>query len=234
MKPASKFLFETSFDVDAAPAPARAEAVAPAEPVAPPPPSYSEADLAAARSDGYARGRAEGEAVARAAAEQAAAAALAGIAQTLPGMAQQIDEGLAAASKLMLETTLAALRRLLPELGRRGGLAEIEGLLQQTITHLREESRVAVRLNESQLDHLRHRLDAVAQSAGFEGRFVLLADEAIAPGDCRIEWADGGVERVAARVWTDIEAAVLRAVAATTPHRLPGGSDASSPADPAP
>ena len=30
---------------------------------------------------------------------------------------------------------------------------------------------------------------------GFEGRLVVLAEPEIAPGDCRIEWADGGVVR---------------------------------------
>jgi flagellar assembly protein FliH len=233
MKPASKFLFDTSFDFDAPAAPVEAVPVPP-EPPAAPPPAYGEAELAAARQEGYAKGRAEGEAAAHATAERAAATALAAIAQALPLLAEQIDAGVTAAARLMLEITLAGLRRVMPELGRRGGLVEIESLLQQTIVHLREESRVAVRLNESQLDKLRDRLDAVAQAAGFEGRFVLLADEEIAPGDCRIEWADGGVERVAARVWSDIEATVLRAVVASaTPNRQPGGNDASAAA-PAP
>lgn len=243
MKPAAKFLFDTEFDGATAasgqgmstPMGLRADAAPPpAASAAPPPPTYGEAELAAARKDGHAQGRSAGEAAARASAEHAAAAALAAIEAALPGLARQIDDGLTAASRLMLESTLAGLRRLMPELGRRGGLAEIEGLLEQTIAHLREESRIVVRLNDTQLDGLRARLDAAAQAAGFEGRFVLLADEDIAPGDCRIEWADGGVERTAARVWTSIEAAVLRAVAASThrpgaaPQGQPGGTHPSA------
>lgn len=238
MKAVSKFLFDTEFDGDAAPSGQdrmtsmglRSDATPPPPPAPPPPePTFSEADLAAARKQGHAQGRSEGEAAARVSAEQAAAVALAALEAALPGLARQINEGLATASRLMLESSLAGLRRLMPELGRRGGLAEIEGLLQETITHLREESRIVVRLNDAQLDGLRARLDAVAQAAGFEGRFVLLADDDIAPGDCRIEWADGGVERVAARVCTDIESAILRAVAAATdPHGQPGGTHSSS------
>ena len=40
------------------------------------------------------------------------------------------------------------------------------------------------------------------RTRGFEGRLVVLAEPEIAPGDCKIEWADGGVvlERAAIEV----------------------------------
>ena len=200
MKPVAKFLFDTEFDTGApssqgmsTPMGLRAEAAAPPPaPPAPPPPTYGEAELAAARKEGHAQGRSAGEAAARASAEHAAAAALAALEAALPGLARQIDDGLTAASRLMLESTLAGLRRLMPELGRRGGLAEIEGLLEQTIAHLREESRIVVRLNDTQLDGLRGRLDATAQAAGFEGRFVL-------PSARRLPHRMGGWRRRARR-----------------------------------
>lgn len=226
MKPAVKFLFDTSFDVDATTAKPRVDAAAAATrdappeltkaPPPPPPPSFTEADLAAVRREAHAQGRAEGEAAALASIAQTNGAVLAAIREALPGIARAIEEGMANARRHMLETTLAGLRRLMPDLNRRGGLAEIEGLLRETLTHLPDESRLVVRLNDSLLDGLRADLDPLARSAGFEGKLVLLAEEDIAPGDCRIEWADGGVERVAARVWADIEAAMSRALTATT------------------
>jgi flagellar assembly protein FliH len=36
---------------------------------------------------------------------------------------------------------------------------------------------------------------AIARQTGFEGRLVIMAEPDIAVGDCRIEWADGGVMR---------------------------------------
>ncbi len=234
MKPLAKFLFDTSFDLEEAPAPRvlppLREAPAP-EPV-PAAPSFGEADLAQARQDGFAEGQAQAAAAARASIEQSAADALAALAARLPALAGQVEEGLAANARLMIETALAGLRRIMPELSRRGGLAEIEGLLEQTVTGLREESRIVVRLNEQLLDALRDRLERVAQTSGFEGRFVLLADEEIPVGDCRIEWAEGGVERMTSRVWDDIDAAVTRALsmppdAAPTKDRLPIATGAS-------
>jgi len=227
MKPLAKFLFDTSFDVDDAPAAeAAAQEAANVEPVPPPAPSFSEEELAAAREEARAEGRAEGEAAVRASLEQAAVMTLGRLAGALPGLARQIEEGFVRNARLMLEASVAALGRLAPELSRRGGLIEVEGLLQQTVRDLRDESRIVVRLNDQLLDRLSARLDHVARSTGFEGRIVLLADDEIAVGDCRIEWADGGVERITSRVWAEIEAAVKRALAASDLR----GSDASVPA----
>jgi len=41
--------------------------------------------------------------------------------------------------------------------------------------------------------HARENIERQAAHSGFEGRLVILAEPGIATGDCRIEWADGGV-----------------------------------------
>jgi flagellar assembly protein FliH len=41
----------------------------------------------------------------------------------------------------------------------------------------------------------RSALDEIARTRGFEGRLVVIAEPEIALGDCKIEWADGGVVR---------------------------------------
>ena len=49
---------------------------------------------------------------------------------------------------------------------------------------------------------------------GFGGRLLLIADEGLGPGDCRLEWADGGIERQAQRTWVEIEQRIARSLAA--------------------
>ena len=39
----------------------------------------------------------------------------------------------------------------------------------------------------------RERIERMARQSGFEGSLVILAEPEIEFGDCRIEWADGGV-----------------------------------------
>ena len=55
---------------------------------------------------------------------------------------------------------------------------------------------------------LRERLQGIAEGRGFEGKLIVLAEAAIAPGDCRLEWADGGLARDRAQ----LEAAITDAV----------------------
>ena len=58
------------------------------------------------------------------------------------------------------------------------------------------------------------RLDEIARLHGFEGRLVVLAEPGMALGDCRIEWADGGLARDRAATEAAIGEAVDRYVAA--------------------
>jgi flagellar assembly protein FliH len=52
-----------------------------------------------------------------------------------------------------------------------------------------------VRVNDALHETARTRLEEIASARGFEGRLVVIAEPEIAVGDCRIEWADGGIVR---------------------------------------
>jgi len=60
---------------------------------------------------------------------------------------------------------------------------------------------------------LQERLTQLSASNGFEGRVVLIGDDAMGESDCRVEWADGGVEREAGRIWRAVEEALARYIA---------------------
>ena len=68
--------------------------------------------------------------------------------------------------------------------------------------------------SRSRLYEVAHkRLEEIARLRGFEGRLVVLAEPDIALGDCRIEWADGGLARDRAATEAAIAEAVERYVA---------------------
>ncbi|HXW28667.1 MAG TPA: flagellar assembly protein FliH, partial [Xanthobacteraceae bacterium] len=68
--------------------------------------------------------------------------------------------------------------------------------------------------------------EALVRTHGFEGRLVVLAEPEIAAGDCRVEWADGGMVRDRAAVERSIDDAVNRYLGARPggPQRASGGA----------
>ncbi|HJZ20102.1 MAG TPA: FliH/SctL family protein, partial [Bradyrhizobium sp.] len=81
-------------------------------------------------------------------------------------------------------------------------LGEITGLVRECFSHLVSTPHLVVRINEALYEPARAKIEQLAKRSGFEGRLVILAEPEIATGDCRIEWADGGVvlERAAIEI----------------------------------
>jgi len=70
-----------------------------------------------------------------------------------------------------------------------------------------------VRINDSLYEAAHERIDGLAKQSGFAGRLVILAEPEIDTGDCRIEWADGGVVLERAAIEAKINELVGRYVA---------------------
>ena len=224
MNASHKYLFETSFDPEdirkaaeqrtrAAKQAAEAEAAAKSvakEPPRPAEPTFSKADLEAARAQGHEAGEQAGQAAAAASAQQRLADTLAEVSRQLAPMIEQQALNQETMVEQSIEIALAITRKVLPELARRKGLTEIEALVRECLQDLSEEPRVVIRVADDLLDLMRARVDPLAASLGFPGSIVLLAERSLGPADCRVEWADGGAERLTDQVWHDIETSVAR------------------------
>jgi len=97
-----------------------------------------------------------------------------------------------------VDVAVAVARKLCSELMSGEPLAEITALVSDCFSHLVSTPHLVVRINDSLYEAARDKIERQAAQSGFEGRLVILAEPEIATGDCRIEWADGGVvlERV--------------------------------------
>ena len=171
-------------------------------------PRFSEIDLAGAEE----RGRVAGLAQARTEAEHLAAQALGVIGRRLGELSAAQKESAATAERTAVEIAAATMRKILPVYAQRHGLDEIEAVVKECLARVPDEPRVVVRVPEALLDPIQSRMADIAASAGFPGGVVLLADQTLGHADCRVEWADGGADRDAARLWTDIEACLVRAL----------------------
>ncbi len=92
-----------------------------------------------------------------------------------------------------VDVAVAVARKLCSQLIANEPLGEITGLVSECFSQLVSTPHLVVRINESLYDVARERIERLAKHSGFEGRLVILAEPEIATGDCRIEWADGGV-----------------------------------------
>lgn len=167
-----------------------------------------------AEAQAHRKGFAAGQAQARGEAEQKIAAALTVIAE---GFAR-LDNALTGIETRLeteaVEVAVAVAAKLAPELIAREPFAEISALANDCFHQLVIAPHIVVRVGNDVFDQAHEQLTALAQSRGIEGRLVVLADETMKPGDCKIEWADGGVNRDQAATLSAIDDVVGRYVAA--------------------
>ena len=113
-----------------------------------------------------------------------------------------------------VEVAVAVARKLAPALIEREPFAEIAALAASCFRELVAAPHLVVRINDSLYAAAREKLDEIARARGFEGKLVVLGEPSIGVGDCRIEWADGGVNRDAGTAAGAIGEAVTRYISA--------------------
>jgi flagellar assembly protein FliH len=163
-----------------------------------------------AETTGYGRGFAEAKAATKAEAEQRAAMALERIAASLKTFETSFAAVEARLETEAVEVAVAVARKLAPTLVAREPLAEISALATDCFRHLVASPHVVVRVNDTLHAAARDGLEEIIRRQALESRLVVLAEPDIAPGDCRIEWADGGIVRDGAAIAAAIEQAVSR------------------------
>jgi len=148
-----------------------------------------------AEAQAHRKGFAAGQAQAQGETAQRAAAALARIADGL----ERLDRALTGIETRLeteaVEVAVAVAAKLAPQLIAREPFAEISALATECFHQLVTTPHIVVRIGADIYETAKDRLEEIARARGFEGRLVVAPDTAMAPGDCRIEWADGGVTR---------------------------------------
>jgi flagellar assembly protein FliH len=200
MSAPAKFLFDVDFS-----APDRKEK--------PATPAEIAAKIAETEARAYRAGYDAAQREAKVESDRRAALALEEIAIAIKGIAARINGIENRMETEAVDVAVAVARKLCAELIAREPLGEITALVSDCFSHLVSTPHLVVRINDSLYEGARAQIERLAAHAGFEGRLVILAEPAIATGDCRIEWADGGVVLDSAAIEAKISELVGRYLA---------------------
>ena len=118
------------------------------------------------------------------------------------------------------EATALALsvgRRLAKVLIERHPLEFAEEMITETLGHMTEalrESKITIRVAPNLAEPLTSHIGKITEKTGFTGQTIILEEQGFGAGDCRVEWAHGGAERMITDIDRWIEDAVGRYLAA--------------------
>jgi flagellar assembly protein FliH len=220
MQLSQKFLFDRDFDLEKA----RQQQVLvdqqrAAE--APPVPMFDELTLRQAQKDAYDQGYAAGLTQAEESQQQVLVGLWDRVGHKLNMLLEQEDLRTNQTQAVALRSVLHLVKKFWPKLQNTLGQKDIEDFIAQTLAENTEESRIVLRVNDGQLDRIAAQLPRLKELQGYQGKVITLADDSVMPGDCKIEWADGGVEKLGRHVMEQIEHLMERVLVSGTHQPMP-------------
>jgi flagellar assembly protein FliH len=166
--------------------------------------------LAAAEARAYRDGYDAGQREAKAESDRRTALALEEIRLAIQGIEARYAGVETRMETEAVDVAVAVARKLCNQLIAAEPLGEITGLVSDCFSHLVATPHLVVRINSQLYEAAREKIERQAAQSGFQGRLVILAEPDIATGDCRIEWADGGVVLERAAIEAKIDELVAR------------------------
>jgi len=189
MSSSSKFLFDTEFG---SATPLHKKTVDTPEA---PPLLYSEEDKERMCAEAFQSGFTDGKQEALDGFEASTAEVLDTIGAQLQNIAQTHGNQLENIRCEAASLACAIAKKLAPALIARQPEVEILSMIEECLVDLHDEPRIVLRASEAVCSTISEKIDKLTAANGFQGNVILLPDETKTNGDCRIEWADGGVER---------------------------------------
>jgi flagellar assembly protein FliH len=194
------YMFDQSFDLSAM----KAEETKKVEP------TFSEGDVAAAREAGRQEGLVEGRAAATREISQQQAELLSHVERLMQRLSDDVWKVYAQQKQAASDIALTIVRKLLPDYVKKYGMQEMTSAIEASIAEMINEPRLVLRVPDPHFDFISKEVNTIADKLGYGGKIIVLADPNLGEHDCRLEWADGGMERNLNLTWSEIERQVAR------------------------
>lgn len=176
-------------------------------------PVFSEEQILLAKEKAFEEGREAGLSESRKERDESVAQTLESLFSLLEKLGEGEDKRLVESRRMGVSLALKIVQKIMPQLSKRFSLPEIENLIAETIDRRPDEPRFVVSVAPSILEPLKDRIEAVAGGAERARKVVLMIDETMPETGARVEWADGGAERLDERLLAQVEEELSRAIA---------------------
>ncbi len=173
-------------------------------------PTFSEEEVEMAREEGFAAGKEAGVREAAAATETQILDALNQVTASFADVCRMQVDSNREIARDMLGVASSIARKAFPDLNARNALGEIDRMVAEILDAILEEPKVQIFVAPELRDPLANRLEKIADRVGYEGRLSVTGDKLLEPGDCRVEWANGGAVRKIEDMWQQIDEIVER------------------------
>ncbi|WP_373085542.1 hypothetical protein [Sneathiella sp.] len=220
----NKFMFDTEFCPDGTSAhdgarQAKAEVAI-----------YTESNMAELKIQAFDDGVRMGESQTQETIENGVSLTLAAISTQLQELMGTHDAKMLAVKRDAAQLALTIAKKLASSLIQQHPEEEVLKLFEECLSDLRDEPRIVVRASDDICEKLAGKVDEISIASGFQGNVILLPDQTKKTGDCRVEWADGGVERNLEDLQQKMSGIVSRfAQSIRSPGNEPGNQNDSVP-----
>lgn len=191
----------------------------------PPPPVFSEEELAAARDMAFEQGRQKGNREQMESREQFVAETLAKIADSFSHLfaAETLRENIFEKESLCL--SIETLDLLFPLLNEKFGHEEVTRIIRKTLTDHKKTKEIIIRVPQGLKAEIEVLIARIREEEHEEALWRVMEDSILSPGDCALEWSDGGAVRDSLRAARDIRKNMEILLGAAVPAAVMGGSD---------
>lgn len=180
-------------------------------------PTFSEAEIMAAKQQGFADGFSQGHAKGRAEIDREQEVRELQLTQVLQMVAQGLGNEIgvfrkhqAAHVKYSADVVLMVARKLAGQALESQPLAAIEGMVSECIEMLMGKAQVTLVVHPDLSELLQNYLTTHVPVTE-KMKLIIVGDAKLAKGDCRIEWPGGAAERHTEALWQEMETVIKRA-----------------------
>lgn len=182
-------------------------------PEEPPAPTFSEDEMQYARDVSFKNGYDKGVLETRQSIDNALVDLCGRIGVQLDAVAIQEAKHVHDAHALIVQTVLATMKKMWPKVMQQIGLETVTDTIRQSLDYNADEARVVVRVHADLVQAVENVLPQIQAEKAFTGKIIVAADADLQAGDCKIEWNDGGMERLSRDLSVRIEKAMDHIVA---------------------